>query len=172
MYAVAEPNQLIRQYCESNDHKAFSDFYRQQADRLWRFLVARGCDPETAYDLISEAFLRFTQNVCKDPSSPVALLYRIAINLHIDHYRHEKIARTVSDPDCLEEIEEKQGITVDEKERLRRLIGTLKDDEQNLLLMRYWIGLTHKEVAQALDIPEGTVRRQSAELLKKLADQI
>ena len=134
--------------------------------------MARGCDPDTAYDLLSESFLRFTQCVCKNPGSPVALLYRIAINLHIDHYRHEKIAKSVNDPVCLEKIEDYQAITVDEKERLQRLIRTLKEAEQNLLLMRYWIGLTHKEVAHALDIPEGTVRRQSAALLKKLADQM
>ena len=36
----------------------------------------------------------------------------------------------------------------------------LPEREQNLLLLRYWIGLSHQEVAQALDLPEGTVRRQ------------
>lgn len=169
---MTEPKLLIRRFCEINDHDAFNDFYRQQADRLWRFVVARGCDADTAYDIVSEAFLRFTQNVCKDPSSPVALLYRIAINLHIDHYRHEKIARADTDQDRLEQIVEYQGITADEKEQIRRLIRSLKNDEQNLLLMRYWIGLTHKEVAQALNMPEGTVRRNSAALLKKLADKL
>lgn len=42
--------------------------------------------------------------------------------------------------------------------------------EQNLLLLRYWIGLSHKEVAQALDFPEGTVRRQCAEAIAKLRE--
>lgn len=166
---ISDPQQLIQRFCETSDHNAFNDFYRQQADRLWRFLVARGCDHDTAYDILSEAFLRFTQTVCKDLSSPVALLFRIAINLHIDHYRHEKVVQTAA-LDYLKNNQEYQYVESDSGEVIRRLISTLENTEQNLLLMRYWIGLTHKEVAQALDIPEGTVRRQSAELLRKLAE--
>ena len=93
---ITDPARLILRYCKSDEREAFSDFYNLQAPKLWRFLVARGCDPDTAYDILSESFLRFSQSVCKDPSSPVALLYRIAINLHIDLYRHEKIARTAT----------------------------------------------------------------------------
>jgi RNA polymerase sigma-70 factor (ECF subfamily) len=53
---------------------------------------------------------------------------------------------------------------------LRELVGRLPEREQNLLLLRYWIGLSHQEVAQALDLPEGTVRRQSAQLIAKLRE--
>ena len=52
----------------------------------------------------------------------------------------------------------------------RELVNRLPEREQNLLLLRYWIGLSHQEVAQALDMPEGTVRRQSAELIAKLRE--
>ena len=51
---------------------------------------------------------------------------------------------------------------------LRELVTRLPEREQNLLLLRYWIGLSHQEVAQALDMPEGTVRRQCAELIAEL----
>ena len=167
---MTDPRELIQRFCETNDHNAFSDFYRQQADRLWRFLVARGCDPDTAYDILSESFLRFTKTVCKDPGAPVALLFRIAINLHIDYYRHEKVAQ-IATLTYLKNNEEYQYVESYEQEELRHLIGTLKNCEQNLLLLRYWIGMTHKEVAQVLDLPEGTVRRKSAELLKRLAEK-
>jgi RNA polymerase sigma-70 factor (ECF subfamily) len=53
---------------------------------------------------------------------------------------------------------------------LRELLARLPENEQILLLLRYWIGLSHREVAQALDMPEGTVRRQSAELIAKLRE--
>ena len=43
--------------------------------------------------------------------------------------------------------------------------------EQNLLLLRYWIGLSHKEVAQAVGMPEGTVRRRCAEVLSRIRDR-
>jgi len=166
-----DPKKLIKQYCSKKDTGAFTIFYRQQADKLWRFLIARGCDQDTAYDILSEAFIRFTQNICKDPRSPVAFLYRIAINLHIDHYRRSNISPTVTDSEHIEKSTDDTPLPTDEHEYLRSLVKTLTPDEQNMLLMRFWIGMTHKEVAQALDVPEGTIRRQSAAILKLLANK-
>ena len=164
-----DPKKLIYQYCKKSDTEAFTAFYRQQANRLWRFLVARGCDTETAYDILSETFLRFTRTVCKDPRAPVALLYRIAINLRIDHYRRDSHSPVETGNDRVDvACDDSSNHSIDEHEHLRCLVRTLEPKEQDLLLMRYWLGLTHREVAQALGIPGGTVRRQSAEVLKKL----
>ena len=56
----------------------------------------------------------------------------------------------------------------DDREYLRALMKTLSEYEQNLLLLRYWIGLTHKELADVVEKPEGTVRRQCAQALHAL----
>ncbi|MEE8262931.1 MAG: sigma-70 family RNA polymerase sigma factor [Gammaproteobacteria bacterium] len=165
---MTDPKQLIKDYCRESDHGAFSAFYRQQAPRLWRFLVARGCSQDAAYDLLSEAFARFIQVVCKDPRAPVALLYRIAVNAHIDSYRRQTASPVHFDSDAVDAATELSVEASDEHEYLRTVIGTLDEKEQNLLLMRYWIGLTHREVAEVLGLPPGTVRRQCAAAVKKL----
>jgi RNA polymerase sigma-70 factor (ECF subfamily) len=160
----------MQRYCRDGDKEAFSRFYRSQSDRLWRFLRARGVDGETAYDLMAEAFLRFIQVACKDVSAPVALLYRIAINLHIDLYRRARCVPLEGEgADMMPQ--NVTGHPQDERIHMLRLLKTLSTDEQNLLLLRYWIGMTHKEVAQVLQVPEGTIRRQCAATLKKLAVQ-
>ena len=164
---MSDPQRLIRAYCEQADGGAFRLFYRSQSVRLWKFLVARGCDTETAYDLVAEAFLRFFQTVCRDPRAPVALLYRIAINLRIDRYRRDQ----ASPEDVRAEPDESRipaAAEPDDHEYVRELIKNLPEAEQNLLLLRYWIGLSHREIAQALALPEGTVRRRCAETLDKL----
>ena len=161
----------IRRYCTQADQSAFRAFYRTQAPKLWKFLVARGCHPDAAYDLLADAFLRFIQTVCRDPRAPVALLYRIALNLRIDAHRRDKTAAT----DAVESLEELAGAVPQEPDdhaHVRALVKTLPESEQNLLLLRYWIGLSHKEVAQALGLPEGTVRRQCAEALEKLRERM
>lgn len=166
---MTNPQQLLTKYCQEGDHAAFRTFYRSQANRLWRFLVGRGCDAESAYDLLSESFLKFIQAVCRDPRAPVGLLYRIAINLHIDSHRRRQASpiNTVDAP----EAHTPAASESEEHQHVRALVRNLQENEQNLLLMRYWIGLTHKEIAQALDMPEGTVRRQCAETLSKLRER-
>jgi RNA polymerase sigma factor (sigma-70 family) len=169
-HPVSDPKQQIVVWCRDGDQQAFRSFYREQSGKLWKFLIARGCDRETAYDLLAEAFLRFVQNVCRDPHAPVALLYRIALNLRVDAYRRERTAAT----EAVDDLEGLQVPAPEEPEdyhQLRALVKTLPESEQNLLLIRYWIGLSHKEVAQALGMPEGTVRRQCAELIAKLRDR-
>lgn len=84
---MGDPAELIRSFCRDGDAAAFREFYRAQAPRLWKFLVARGCALEDAYDLLSEFFLRFVARVCRDPRAPVAFLYRIATNLRVDAWR-------------------------------------------------------------------------------------
>lgn len=166
---IEDNKALIQRYCKEGDREALSAFYRRQSPGLWRFLVARGVDRDSAYDLLSEAFLRFLQTVCQNVSAPVALLYRIAINLHIDHYRRAKHASKAADDGRLAADEPAVWELADDEEYLRNLLKSLAGDEQNLLLMRYWIGMTHKEVAQVLKVPPGTIRRRCAAALKKLA---
>ena len=165
---MTDPKQLIERYCRQGDQSAFSAFYRQQADRLWRFLVARGCHADGAYDLLSEVFLKFIQAVCKDPRFPVALLYRIAVNAHIDRHRRQVASPVVFDSEQATDMADPQVRNPDDHDYVKTLMDSLPQDEQNLLLMRYWIGLTHKEVANITGMPEGTVRRQTAAAIKKL----
>ena len=157
---------LLESYCRKGDESSFNTFYQSQAPRLWRYLRARGSSPEAAHDLIAEAFLRFLQVVCRDPRHPVALLYRIAGNIHIDAWRRQKRSplRAVPDPAA----EPAAADSGDDREHLRTIMKTLSEYEQNLLLLRYWIGLTHKELADVVEKPEGTVRRQCAQALNTL----
>ena len=167
---MRDPVELIRLFCRDGDAGALREFYRAQAGRLWKYLVARGCAPEDAYDHVSEAFLRFVQTVCRDPRAPVAFLYRIATNLKIDAHRRAKASPIDGHADLSEIDAAGAAAEVDEHAYLRALIQRLPESEQNLLLLRYWIGLSHKEVAQTLKLPEGTVRRRCAEAIAKLRE--
>lgn len=161
-----DPVTLVRRWCRDRDESAFGNFYRSQSERLWRFLVARGVDPETAYDVLADAFERWMKNVCRDPSSPVALLYRIALNRATDLDRRRRVREPgpAADPETLSAPEPSPEL----EHEAARLVASLPDDEQNLLLLRYWAGLTHREVASVLGRPEGTVRRETAGILHGL----
>lgn len=163
--------QLLESYCRDADNNAFTKFYRSQSPRLWQFLINRGCNRDGAYDLLSEAFLKFIQVVCKDLRSPVALLYRIAINCHIDSYRRDK-ASPIDPVDIdIEQQATRQIEYQNQQDYVEDLLKTLPQDEQNLLFMRYRVGLTHKEIANILGLPKGTIRRQCASIIKKLKQQ-
>ena len=161
-----DPVALVRRWCREHDEAAFSDFYRSQSERLWRFLVARGVDPDSAYDVLADAFERWMKAVCRDPRAPVALLYRIALNRATDLHRRRQVREPVppADPEALSAPQPDRDLGHDAE----NLLAGLPEDEQNLLLLRYWVGLTHREVASALGRPEGTIRRETARILHRL----
>lgn len=165
-----DPVTLVRRWCRKRDEAAFSAFYRVQSDRLWRFLVARGVDPETAYDVLADAFERWMKTVCRNPSAPVALLYRIALNRATDLHRRQKVREPgpAADPESLATTTPSPDLQHD----AAGLLALLDEHEQNLLLLRYWVGLTHREVAEALGRPEGTVRRETAGILHLLRERL
>jgi len=163
--------QLLEHYCKDADNSAFSKFYRTESPRLWQFLRNRGCSEDGAFDLLSEAFLKFIQVVCKDLRAPVALLYRITINLHIDTFRREKVSPIDQVGIDIEQQAEQKTEYHDQKVYVESLIKKLPQDEQNLMFMRYRVGLTHKEIASMMELPEGTVRRQCASIINKLKQQ-
>ncbi len=161
-----DPVALVRRWCRKGDEAAFDDFYRGQSVRLWRFLVARGVDRETAYDVLADAFERWLGSVCRDPRAPVALLYRIALNRATDLHRRRQVREPGEpvDPETLSAAPTDPGVEID----AGALMADLDEREQNLLLLRYWVGLTHREVASVLERPEGTIRRETARILHRL----
>ena len=115
---------------------------------------------DATYELLSEAFLKFIQVLCNDLRVPLALLYRIAINLHFDIYRRNK-ASPIDQVDIdIEQHADAKSEFQDQQDYVECLIIELPQDEQNLLFMRYRVGLTHKEIADMVELPEDTVRRQ------------
>lgn len=164
-----ELQQYIVQYCDEDDQVAFRRFYRRESIRLWRYLVARGATEAQAYDLVAEAFLRFLKTVCKDPRSPSAFLFRIAQNLLIDLFRHGSSREIPLDADKLAS-DHRPFEQMETQQDLARLIKKLSRDEQNIILLRYWLGMTYKELSGVLGRPEGTLRRQGAAALQTLKE--
>lgn len=79
----------------------FEGWYRDYADGLFRFCLAKTSNREVALDLSQEAFTRLWDQLAlgKDIEHPRAFLYTISRNLIIDHYRKRK-------QDSLEALEE------------------------------------------------------------------
>lgn len=70
----------------------FEGWYRDYADGIFRFCLAKTSNREVALDLSQEAFTRLWDQLAlgKDIAHPRAFLYTVSRNLIIDHYRKRK----------------------------------------------------------------------------------
>ena len=54
--------------------------------------------------------------------------------------------------------------------RLLAAVNDLPEDQQIVISLRYFVGLSDAEVAQALGLPTGTVKSRTARALERLRE--
>jgi RNA polymerase sigma-70 factor (ECF subfamily) len=156
----------------------FASLFDAHASGLHRYLSRRV--GAVADDLVAETFLAgmaSREGYDQSKADPRAWLYGIATNLLRRHFRQEvrglaataKAAAevTINGSDPGEAVSDQ----VDAQARIGRLasgIAALNQDDRDVLLLTAWAGLDSNEVAQALDIPVGTVRSRLHRVRRQL----
>jgi RNA polymerase sigma-70 factor (ECF subfamily) len=150
------------------DEAEFRAFHQRTARSLAAYL-RRSLPPEDVEDAVQEAYLRLLRT--PHASLPIderrAYLYRIAANLANDAWRARKKAPSAagSEPDDL------AGRSPSETARLdvSRAMGRLRVQERTMLWLAYVEQASHREIASALSVKEGSVRVLLSRARQKLA---
>ena len=113
------------------------------------------------------------------PASSRTFLWRVALNLCYDELRRIN-RRRESAFDRDGEPERHEGSRVDdaspdicleERERaeiVRKALSRLEEPYQTVVILRHYEGLKFREIAEVLEIPEGTVKSRMVEALSQL----
>jgi RNA polymerase sigma-70 factor (ECF subfamily) len=94
--------------------------------------------------------------------------------MSIDRLRHEK-SRSPNAPASLEDLAEQISSKVaftalEDTTLLRSLLKRLPKDQREVLLLTYFRGMTHVEIAEHLKVPEGTIKSRLRLSLEKLRE--
>ena len=132
-------------------------------ERLYRIAVLNLGSPSAAVDAVDEAVYKgfCAYKKLRQPEFFDTWLTRILINVCNSEQRRRKRELTV---DELPETAQEQFDALPLKEALRRLPGELRD----VIVLRYFTGLTLEETAQTLGIPRGTVSTRQKKALALL----
>lgn len=169
--------ELIRR-AQQGDTKMISDLYEHYHLSVFRYLYYRVGDQQTAEDLTSEVFVRMLRFLSgfKPPSSSFqAWLFQIARNLSTDHYRKMSVRKHVP----LEENLIAESVDLDEtvqntltSEKLQQALAALKDEQRDVILLRFVAGLPIAEVAQSLNKSEDAVKGLQRRALTALREKL
>jgi RNA polymerase sigma factor (sigma-70 family) len=158
--------------------------YRRQVLALvWRMVSNR----EEAKDLAQEAFIRAFKSLHTFDTSRSfpAWLFRITTNLCVDYYRRKKLDTVSMTVDGDSEREERTidlespDIGPEERyegresaERLEKMIKSLPAPYRIVILLRHQSDLSYEEIAEALNLPIGTVKARIHRAHKMLREKI
>ena len=160
---------------KAGDAEAFAKLYDAYVERVSRYIYFRISDDSDMEDLVSQVFLKAWENLdrYKMGSSPfIAWLYTIARNLVIDHYRTKKDTLSLEEalilPSDLDAPDEQAQMHFD-LEAMRDGLQALSKDQQQVLVLKYIIGLPNENIAKVMNKQEGTIRGLQMRGLQTLA---
>jgi RNA polymerase sigma-70 factor, ECF subfamily len=156
--------QLI-QAAQKGDERAFGELYDAYVDRIYRYILYRVNDPETAQDLTGEVFLRVVEALpnYEDREIPLlAWMYRIAYARVVDHYRQNSrtgVHQNIDDVELsVEDDMDSDMISGHQQQQVRAAIKQLTEDQQQVILLRFVEGYNLQETADALGKTVGAIK--------------
>jgi RNA polymerase sigma-70 factor (ECF subfamily) len=155
------------------DRDAFKTLFERYHRRAYALALGVVRHPDDALDVVQEAFIKAHRYLDKfeGNSSFYTWLYRIVMNLAIDHLRKnrrehpveldETRIETDSDEPLLPRIlGGNPGRALHDKQlraRIDQALDALSDNHRSVLVMRELEGLSYEEMAQAMSCSKGTI---------------
>jgi RNA polymerase sigma factor (sigma-70 family) len=167
---LLDPDSNLVTRCLGGDETAWEQFVRLHTRQVYALCYRFTGSGAEAQDLTQEVFLRVFRSLKSFRSSEGSLgtwLARLTRNLLIDHYRRSRQERvTDSIEDRLPVIEETGGASRPDQalagreasEVLQRALQKLSPDLREAVILRDLEEMEYREIAQVLEIPEGTVK--------------
>ncbi len=154
---------------QSGNEEAFNQLYEQYY-RLVYFIAYEMCHNDAdAKDILQDTFMQVEKSIktLKDPENFKPWLNRIVINKCKNLFRSRKTVQMDYDDlwyqyHVLEErnymLPEENLHQLNDKQIIHRLMGQLNTSQREVLILRYFEHMSMKEIADTLQIPEGTVK--------------
>jgi RNA polymerase sigma-70 factor (ECF subfamily) len=155
------------------DRDAFRTLFERHHRRAYALAFGVLRHQDDALDVVQDAFIKAHKYLDKfeGNSSFYTWLYRIVMNLAIDHLRkHRRVKPVELDEARLEEdggglapkmlLGGNPGRALQDKEiriRIDRALDELSDNHRAVLVMRELEGLSYEEMAQAMSCSKGTI---------------
>lgn len=159
-------NLLLR--CAQGDQRAFEHLYRASSAQLFGLIRRVISDPDLASEALQESYIKIWTHAgeyCPHKATPLVWMKIIARNKAIDLIRRSGKQQPVAIdmellhrlPDTGAEPEEDAVRTQQERDLLDGLY-CLSESQREAILLIYYQGLTHQELAHHLNKPLGTVK--------------
>ncbi len=182
----ANDSELARRL-QRREPQAMADLYDRFGRLAYSIIYAVVRDTGVAEDLVQETFLRVWNRVNGFDPDRGALgpwLLAIARNRAIDYIRSAKarMDRNLTELDLFERAEhgmacnfvdiDREVLNADSGRRIKAAMAKLSQNQQKVIELAYYEGLSQTEMAERLGQPLGTVKTWVRSALKHLKDEL
>jgi RNA polymerase sigma-70 factor (ECF subfamily) len=164
-----DENLIIRM--AGGDGSAFRELYEQTASAVYGFALSILKNTHDAEDVMHDAFVKaYTAAVTYKPmGKPVAWLLTIVRNLCYNRIRAGKVCEDISE---YEDFARTEHDEIEDRIVLEKAMNILGFEERQIVILHALTGLKHREIAEILELPTGTVLSKYNRALKKMKTEI
>lgn len=166
---VQSDRALLGQYL-AGDQSAISQLIDRHSRRVRDYIRMMVKDRDLADDILQETLIKVVRVIDEgrytDSGKFLSWVLRIAHNQVIDHFRHEKQQKQLTEADAgydvlgtlrfAEPTVEDRMVSEQIAADIRALIEELPAEQREVVKMRYYANLTFKEIAEATDVSVNT----------------
>jgi RNA polymerase sigma-70 factor (ECF subfamily) len=148
------------------DEDTLASIYDAFSNALFQYAYRLLGDRHLSEDIVAETFYRFLRSL-RSGGGPKrhlkAYLYRVTHNLIVDRFRRNAPVELTLDPTTMDfhasgEDLEKRTEALDEQAEMRRNLWKLTSDQRQVIVLKYFEGLSNQEVSDVLGKPVGAVK--------------
>lgn len=154
------------------DGNAYRDFYHQTSSAVYGFALSILKNTHDAEDVMHDAFIKaYTAAVTYKPmGKPMAWILTIVRNLSYNRIRAGKVCEDVSEYEHFAVADDSESVA--DSMILEKAMNILEFEERQIVILHALTGLKHREIAEILDVPTGTVLSKYNRALKKMRKDI
>lgn len=151
---LPDEDRLLRR-ARQGDRQAVARIYESFFEPVYQFLRWRVSDPALAEDLTSEVFVKFLTALQGEHAPRDTLrgwLFRVARNVLTDHYRGALPTSPLDEgaPFAHEGDLEADTAAAFDADRVRRVVGMLAPDQQEVLILRFGQMMSLQDTADSM----------------------
>lgn len=155
------------------DGDAFTEFYNQTSSIVYGFALSILRNKQDAEDIMHDAFIKaYTSAVTYRPmGKPMAWMLTIVKNLCYNRIRSGRIFEDIDEYEDAAVSDELQDKVTD-KAILQQALRILDEQERQIVTLYSVAGMKHREIAEILEMPTGTVLSKYNRALAKMRKEL
>jgi RNA polymerase sigma-70 factor (ECF subfamily) len=160
--------------CKRGDAECFSQLVDIYADRCYGYFYRMTGSRDVSDDLLSELFVKLVEKIGTYKGGGFdGWLFKVTGNVFYDYLRHKYRDAKVAEArkQLFEEDFEQIPDNGDERiDKLQKQLSKLDIETRELIMLRFFSGLSFKQIAEIRALPTGTILSKVHRGLKKLRE--
>lgn len=165
-----DENLIIRM--ANGDGAAFKELYERTSPAVYGFALSILRNTHDAEDVMHDTYIKaYTGAVTYKPmGKPLSWILTIVRNLCYNKIRSNRICDDISMYENV--VRAESGVDAADRIALEKAMDILDADERQIVVLHALTGMKHREIAEILDLPAGTVMSKYSRAIKKMRKEI